>query len=866
MADDSRSVDQPSLARLASILGSLPDAILCFNREWRITYANREAIRISRLPPDLFATRTLWQAYPNLAGSDMERRYLAAMASGQPDAFEFFYEPFDLWVDVHILPTDEGIAVCYRDISERKRAELREQEAARRLAEVLELTSDGVFTLDREWRYTFVNRSAQELIERGDSLVGRNLWEVFPWAVGGPSWVIYHRSMNEGLPGHIVAPMPAPSDRWLAIHSQPAPDGIVVFFRDITEERRHDRIVRAQQELLESVQQSAKLATWEFDLTSGTITWGPGSYAIYGHPLEDVATLSQLETILAPGDAERIRARIAEATPGSNLSIEHAVQARDGSILWIESRGTAFATADGAVGLRGVTLDVTEKHLAQQEILASEARYRVLAELNPQAIWMGDPEGRITYSNQEFRGYVGQDFSTAGAWGWIDAFAPEDRERVRDEWIRSYTTGVHYDIEARLLHRATGAYRWWHLRAAPVRDASGGILHWLGVGHDIHDEKSYTAALRLEQIETERRRAELETIYASSPVGLALLDPVNLAFLNMNDQEAEMLGAPKDRLIGRPLTEIAPPGSIPHLYDLMRTASAGIPIRNYLLEGELASRPGERRAWSVNYAPIFNEDGTVRAISTASLEITKQKKAEAALIQSEKLAAVGRLASSISHEINNPLEAITNLLYLISLSEELPDELKLYVQMAQSELARVSQIATQTLRFHRQAVAPTRVQPGELVDAVIRLYTGRLANSRIGIETQYRTRTGILCFENDIRQVLNNLIANAIDAMRTGGRLLVRAHDAHLGPAAHPRRGIRVTIADTGHGMSPAVLARVFEAFFTTKDLNGTGLGLWISAGIVERHQGRIRVRSSNLAGRGGTVFMLFLPCDEPGG
>jgi PAS domain S-box-containing protein len=368
-------------------------------------------------------------------------------------------------------------------------------------------------------------------------------------------------------------------------------------------------------------------------------------------------------------------------------------------------------------------------------------------------------------------------------------------------------------------------------------------------------------------METERRRAELETLYATTPVGLALFDPVHLTFLNLNEHEAQMLGRPREQLLGRPLAEIAPPDKIPQVFEYMRTAAAGTPVKNQLLEGELTPRPGERRFWSVNYSPILNEDGTVRAISTASIEITNQKRAEAALIQSEKLAAVGRLASSISHEINNPLEAITNLLYLISLDDKLPESLRIYVHMAQSELSRVSQIATQTLRFHRQAVAPTSVTPGELVDAVVRLYTGRLANSNIQVDAKYLTPTRILCFENDIRQVLNNLIANAADAMRTGGRLMIRAHKAQLrnhareGDAARP--GVRITIADTGHGMSQATMRRIFEPFFTTKDLNGTGLGLWISAGIVERHQGSIRVRSSDRAGRSGTVFTLFLPCEE---
>ncbi len=293
----------------------------------------------------------------------------------------------------------------------------------------------------------------------------------------------------------------------------------------------------------------------------------------------------------------------------------------------------------------------------------------------------------------------------------------------------------------------------------------------------------------------------------------------------------------------------------------------GRPIKDHLLEGELPTRPGEHRFWNVNYSPVYNADGKVEAITAVSLEITHQKKAENALVQSEKLAAVGRLASSISHEINNPLEAITNLLYLIALSDDLPAGVRSYVQTAQSELSRVCQIATQTLRFHRQAVRATNVTAADLVNAVLNLYQGRLANSNIRVEASYATSARILCFENDIRQVLNNLIANAIDAMRQGGRLIVRAHDTTDDSPGYTagRKGIRITIADTGHGMSPEVRARLFEPFYTTKDLNGTGLGLWISDGIVTRHQGRLTFRSTQHPVHHGTIFSLFLPwAEEP--
>jgi signal transduction histidine kinase len=243
---------------------------------------------------------------------------------------------------------------------------------------------------------------------------------------------------------------------------------------------------------------------------------------------------------------------------------------------------------------------------------------------------------------------------------------------------------------------------------------------------------------------------------------------------------------------------------------------------------------------------------------TLKTMLEERKRAESALIESEKLAAVGRLAASISHEINNPLEAVTNLLYLIRAEGELPDRAMTYLSLAERELARVSQIVGQTLRFHRQSTKPTLITPEDLLESVVALYQGRLLNARIDLVFDHRSATAIHCYEGDIRQVLNNLVGNAIDSMRTGGRLVIRTHDSVR--CSDQRRGIRITIADTGYGMSPEVRHRIFEAFYTTKGLAGNGLGLWISKGIVEKHQGSLSVRSSNRLPRTGTVFSLFLP------
>ena len=241
-------------------------------------------------------------------------------------------------------------------------------------------------------------------------------------------------------------------------------------------------------------------------------------------------------------------------------------------------------------------------------------------------------------------------------------------------------------------------------------------------------------------------------------------------------------------------------------------------------------------------------------------DLTSQKKAESALIQSEKLAAVGRLAASISHEINNPLEAVTNLLFLIKKEDSLSTNANEYLSAAEHQLARVSQIVSQTLRFHRQSTGPRLVTAEELIGSVVALYQGRLLNADIQVVYRYRRPDAFNCYDGDVRQVLNNLVGNAIDSMRTGGRLIFSIRNA-----THMRtgiKGVRITIADTGHGMNSAIRSRIFEAFYTTKGDQGTGLGLWISHGIVAKHHGSLNVKSSDRSPQTGSVFSLFLPRD----
>jgi signal transduction histidine kinase len=197
---------------------------------------------------------------------------------------------------------------------------------------------------------------------------------------------------------------------------------------------------------------------------------------------------------------------------------------------------------------------------------------------------------------------------------------------------------------------------------------------------------------------------------------------------------------------------------------------------------------------------------------------------------------------------------VTNLLYIARSHVTVP-EVQHFLDLADQELRRVAIIANQTLRFHKQASFPHEVKAEELFATVLRIYEGRLRNSGIHVEEREHATRPVRCFEGDVRQVLNNLVSNAIDAMPKGGRLLIRSREAT--DISTARSGVVLTVADTGAGMSAETTAKVFEPFFTTKGINGTGLGLWISSEIVERHQGRLLLRSS--PGR-GTVFSLFLP------
>ncbi len=275
-------------------------------------------------------------------------------------------------------------------------------------------------------------------------------------------------------------------------------------------------------------------------------------------------------------------------------------------------------------------------------------------------------------------------------------------------------------------------------------------------------------------------------------------------------------------------------------------------IRNYRRDGS--------PFWNeLTLSPIRGRDGTVVQIVGIQADVTARMEIENALRESEKLAVAGRLAASIAHEINNPLESVTNLVYLAEHSKTL-EEAQEFLRQVDGELRRVKLITSQSLRFYKQSTRPQAVLIGDLVTASLDLGAARISAAGVTIERRDRVHRHIICMESEIRQVINNLVGNATDAMRgrPGSRLLVRTHEGTEPGSDRP--GVFLVIADNGSGIPRAALRDIYRAFFSTKGIQGTGLGLWISSEIVGRHYGRLFVRSRTGDHDSGTVFRLFLP------
>jgi PAS domain S-box-containing protein len=349
--------------------------------------------------------------------------------------------------------------------------------------------------------------------------------------------------------------------------------------------------------------------------------------------------------------------------------------------------------------------------------------------------------------------------------------------------------------------------------------------------------------------------ARFRAIFDGAGVGIAVVG-MDRRIVEANRQLQRMLGYSAEEL-----RRFANATEFTHPDD----READRPLHDQLFSGRLDSYEREKRyirkdgtlVWArIKVALDRRPTGEPEFIIAMVEDITQAKATEEALRRSEKLASAGRLAATIAHEINNPLEAVTNLLYLARQQEALPDNARELLDLADRELQRVSQIARQTLGFYRGGPEPGTLRIADVLQDVLASYTPRAAAKQVRLETRVDDPGEIRGRRGELQQLFSNLLANAIDATPSGGHIRFRVRKTRR----HGQPGVSIVVADSGAGIPAELRSRIFEPFFTTKQEAGTGLGLWLAREIAEKHAGAISVRSAVPPKRSGSVFAVFLP------
>ncbi len=731
-----------------------PHHVLLYNDGYRQFLADRHPQSLGKSGADV------WKEAWHIVGPQIEHTYRTAEAfHGESSLVPIEQDGHlvDRYWDYSFSPiydsrtgTVAGIYNTCSDVTGAFRTMQERDSLAQRLQELLETTSESVIMIDRSWRFTYLNRAAEVFSMPYTGLVGQVIWDALPGLVydGSPNVHHYHRAMEHGESSEFDSYYPEPINRWRHIQVRPTADGIVLFARDITEQRRADAAIKASNDALAASEEELR---WTIGLSSqfpwiadpdGHILKNRGDVTtLTGHAVEEVLGDDWTKMML-PEDAARMQQVWAQCVrTGKLYDIEHRVVTRTGELRWFRSRAFPRRDMDGKiVKWYGITDDIDEqkRRAAALEqtataLAASEEELRWTIQLSAQIPWTAAPDGSLLTISERWFEMTGTKREEVLGSGWVEVQHKDDLDRVVHSWSHSTKTGEPFDVEHRV-RLASGEFCWIRSRALPRRDSKGSIVRWYGTMEDIH----------------------------------------------------------------------------------------------------------------------------------------ACKVAEEGLRTSEKLAAVGRLATSIAHEINNPLEAVTNLLYLARTSEQMPD-IQGYIRNAEEELHRASVIANQTLRFQRQSSSAIALGSEDLIENCLAVFQGKLQNASVAPEKRLRAKRPVTCYDGEIRQVFLNLVGNAIDAMQPGGgRLLIRTREA-----THPvngKDGLVLTVADTGSGISTEALKKIFEPFFTTKGIGGTGLGLWVTKDIVARHHGTLRVRSKTARRKtdldvhgkaaGGTVFTLFLPFD----
>ena len=534
--------------------------------------------------------------------------------------------------------------------------------------------------------------------------------------------------------------------------------------------------------------------------------------------------------------------------------------AKDGEYRWFLTRAVPLLDSQGHIARWfGTATDISRQIAAEDKIrvLNQQLEQRVseletLMQVLPVGIAMShDAEGVSITGNAAFSQLFAEDLETSA--GKSNGSAKPGpgiyvgRKRLKASELPLQQAAINGKpiggTEIRLVLPG-GETKHVLASASPLLDESGKSRGSVGAFFDVTDRKRLEDELR--------QRAELLEL-ASEAVVVRDMDG-NIRFWNAGAES--VYGWSREDVLGRKLHEILQT-SFPVPYAEIQSAL----LKAKSWDGNLQQRAKDGREITVACRKSYNREANV--VLEISRDISAQLKAEEALRENEKLAAMGRVAGIIAHEINNPLEAITNAFFLLRDHPSLDDEAQHFARLAEQELQRVSHITKQTLGFYRESRQPIPISISEMLDAVTELQTRKLQALKISLEKEYLVPGMIQGFPGELQQVFLNLFSNAVQAIGTGGKVRLRVYEGTDWETQ--RRGVCIAIVDTGPGIRAEDRDKLFKPFFSTKSAKGTGLGLWISQGIVQKYEGKIAFRTSSVSGRTATCFRIFLPAGYVG-
>lgn len=532
-----------------------------------------------------------------------------------------------------------------------------------------------------------------------------------------------------------------------------------------------------------------------------------------------------------------------------------------GAIRLLAAGGTRHFTADDvqlAEDLARQVATAIESSQLHRAVLKQQGELRLSRSAARIGSWNWDLEKHEMVWSDEYRKLLGLPAEIPpDQTGETELIHPEDRDRIQRQRDEALASGAEQLVLEYRVVTPHGRTLWIQSRGTICRDAAGKPKSILGISMDVTQSREAENALHRTEHEAAKRINEVAAIVQSSDDAILSKDLTG-RIMSWNPAASRIFGYSQAEILGKSILLLIPEELRSEEKIILDKIRSGESVDHF--ETVRITKTGERLNVSLSISPVRDEKGTIIGASKTLRDITGKKRLEASLLQAEKIAAAGRMAATIAHEVNNPLEAITNLIFLAKLHAKDPDQVTSFLDQAESELVRVSHIARQTLGFYRENASAASVSPSDLAAQTVKIYEPKCKEAGISIEKNFKSTRCVVLRSGEILQVISNIVANAIHAMPSGGTLSISTEDVDC-PA---RSGVSISVEDNGVGIPAQQMPKIFDAFFSTRIGIGTGIGLFVAKQFVMGHGGKIDVVSSVEPASHGTRMSIFLPFENP--